>query len=103
MTTKEYQATLLSLLQNKFGSVVENEWKAFKRVAYQYSPKVDIAIGPFNDIEDEERSTRLKHGYNDLVQNRLYKPFLKKAFELHQSNLDLSLYSSVVPPSFLEV
>ena len=52
MTTKEYQNSIYPLLQAKLnGLEVETEWTAFRGYHNHYSPRVDLAVGPFS-IED---------------------------------------------------
>lgn len=103
MNTIQYQSKLFQKLCEKF-SKVENEWTAFKnKTANQYTPRVDIAVGPFNDIDDEIKSADRMLEYNKLVRSSLVKSFLQKAYNYHTINLDLSMYTSVAPASFAEV
>ncbi|MBS1555279.1 MAG: hypothetical protein ACK5RG_01225 [Cyclobacteriaceae bacterium] len=99
MATREYQNHLVGLLQKKLLNV-KNEWQAFPKAKNQYGPRVDIAIGPFNDEDSQENLTSK---FNDLVASEPYNGFLKKAYDLHHSNLDKALYEFISPSSYLEV
>ncbi len=49
MTAFEYQNILTPIMIQKFESLeVINEWRAFRGRNHQYSPRVNVAIGPFN-------------------------------------------------------
>lgn len=81
---KEYQEYFKQRLINKFGEPnVRGEWRAFSNLPYQYSPIVDIAIGPYS-IEDGQ--TKIDE-YNVLLDNPEIKSFLKKIYDLHIENI----------------
>ncbi len=49
MSSKEYQNLIIPLLKNKLTDLeVVGEWNAFRGINYQYSPRVDISVGPFS-------------------------------------------------------
>jgi hypothetical protein len=100
MTTTDYQKGLFTELKKIF-PITEYEWRAFKTGdKHKYGPRVDIAIGPFND---EDAPENLTYRYNELVHTERTKRFLKKAYDFHIQNLDSKIYSEVNHPSFLEV
>lgn len=97
MTAKDYQKQLIPKLQNIFPELpVTNEWAAFNGLIHQYSPRVDIALGPFNT----ESGTSSVHLYNELLGYDLVYNFLKMIFECHVKNLDDTLYNEVIHPEF---
>ena len=97
MTARDFQHNLIPLIQTKFpDQEIRNEWAAFTGQIYQYSPRVDIAVGPFNVLPGPNLTER----YNQLISNDTTIDFLTQAFELHQQNLDVSLYNEIVHPNF---
>jgi hypothetical protein len=97
MTAKDYQKQLVPKLQHIFPELpVTNEWAAFTGLIHQYSPRVDIALGPFNT----ESGTSSVHLYNELLGDDLVYDFLKMIFEYHVKNLDETLYNEVIHPQF---
>lgn len=101
MTANDYQQRLFDDLRNQFLDV-RYEWRAFRTGdKHKYAPRVDIAIGPFND-EDAPRN--LMSHYDDIVHDDTrIRTFLKRAYTYHKDNLDDKIYSEISPPSFLEV
>lgn len=84
MTTKEYQRYIHPLIEQKLtGLQVTNEWAAFGGYRNHYSPRVDIAVGPFSIQPGHNQMEE----YNRLVRARNVKPFLKSLFDLHVENL----------------
>lgn len=86
MNTKEYQNFICPLLQAKLdGLEIENEWTAFSGMGFrnQYSPRVDIAVGPFS-IELGQNQT---YEYNQLVTQDNINSFLRNLFDLHKENI----------------
>lgn len=97
MTAKEYQAELqLNLISLFPNQEIRSEWAAFTGLKYQYSPRVDLAIGPFNISP----GANLIDTYNSLVQESQFNNFLTTAFQYHVVNLDLSLYDEILHPNF---
>jgi hypothetical protein len=85
------------LIETKFpGQEVKNEWTAFAGQIYQYSPRVDIAVGPFN----AGPWPNLTETYNQLISNPSTIDFLTQAFEFHRRNLDINLYQEIIHPHF---
>src|SRR4029078_10919892 len=92
MTAKQYQANLIPQVKNRFPGVeVINEWAAFTGLAYQYSPRVDIAVGPFSTAPGQT----LIREYNEIVSARNVSRFLKGAYDFHNQNSDPLLYSEL--------
>lgn len=98
--TTEYQKQLFAALFNVFPDV-EYEWRAFRTGdKHKYGPRLDIALGPFND---EAAEYNLMYDYNRMVHEGLLNRFLQRAYDLHIQNLDITVYTEVNHPSFLEV
>lgn len=49
MTPTDFQAKVCKLLSARYPQV-ETEWKAFTNISGIYSPRVDIAVGPFSVV-----------------------------------------------------
>lgn len=97
MTAREYQNDLLPLIGAKFPhQEIRNEWAAFTGQIHQYSPRVDIAVGPFNVAP----GPNLTDTYNQLTADDTTIHFLTAAFQFHQQNLDIALYNEIVYPQF---
>ena len=101
MTTMEYQKNIYSLLQAKLGGLpIKNEWTAFKKDCKHYSPRIDIAVGPFNiGVEERENEKNnclfeLKNAddymkcYNDLVEQENIKSFMKDLYVIYLRNIN---------------
>lgn len=90
--TKEFQNRIHELLQEKFSNlIVENEWTAFTGYRNHYSPRVDIAIGPFN-TEPWQNETE---NYNQLVQDENINDFLRKLYEFHIENVGVETQNEI--------
>ncbi|WP_420387957.1 hypothetical protein [Roseivirga sp.] len=85
MTTKDYQDQLIHPLSQKMpGLDVVSEWISFRGDRTQYSPRVDIAVGPFNIGP----GPNINHEYDLIIDNnKIVKDFLSQAFEIHNSNM----------------
>lgn len=84
MTTKEYQQIILPLIAQKLtGLEVRNEWTAFEGYRNHYSPRVDIAVGPFSIQPGNNQMQE----YNRLIRARNVRPFLRSLFDFHVENL----------------
>ena len=83
MNSKSYQNEIGYLLQNYLHPLeVKNEWIAFRNFPKQYSPRVDIAVGPFNiDPYNNQTST-----YNDLLDDEKIRMFLREVYNLHKEH-----------------
>lgn len=98
--TTEYQKHLFEKVSKVF-DVVEYEWRAFKTGdKHKYGPRLDIAVGPFNN---EDAPENLTYRYNEIVHEGLVNRFLRRAYDFHILNLDKTIYEEVIHPGFLEV
>ncbi|HOX83102.1 MAG TPA: hypothetical protein PLJ60_06070 [Chryseolinea sp.] len=99
MTTKEYQNELTESLTEYFDNLeVKSEWAAFKRGRLQYSPRVDIAIGPFN-VEGQN----IARQYDRLVRARKVRSFISLFYEMHIQNIRKHFGQEPRIPSLVQV
>jgi len=97
MTTKEYQNTIYPLLQFRLGGIaIEDEWVAFRGYKNHYSPRVDIAVGPFS-TEPEQNQTEK---YNYLVQQDNIRYFLRRLYDFHVENIGEEKHNEIYIPDF---
>lgn len=85
MTAKQYQELVSPRLQSLLRNLdVVQEWTAFRKTPYQYSPRVDIAVGPFNVSPGINRTD----DYNTIVQgNEQFRRFITQVYDCHVSNI----------------
>jgi len=96
MTAKQYQETVYLLLCRKFSELdVRNEWAAFEGNRQQYSPRVDLAIGPFSTIP----GYTLEEEYNKIVIDSEVNKFIKKLYDFHFENIS----SMNIPDERMEI
>ena len=75
MTAKQFQDRITTQIASKLNNIqVKSEWIAFQKIPYQYSPRVDIAVGPFSTTPGEN----LIAEYNQLLSNKSINDFLRK-------------------------
>ena len=97
MTTKQYQDNIYPLLQNKLaGLAIKNEWTAFVGYSNHYSPRVDIAVGPFSTTPGQNQIGV----YNDLVAQDNVHDFLRSLYELHIQNVGDEVLNEITIPHF---
>ena len=97
MMSKEYQNIIYPLLQAKLEVEIEDEWTAFSRdFNNQYSPRVDIAVGPFNT----EPGQSLIEEYNRLVSQGRINSFLRSLYNLHIENIGYECLNEITIPPF---
>lgn len=97
MTTKEYQNIIHPLIQTKLeGLEVKNEWTAFTGYHNHYSPRVDIAVGPFSIVAGQNQT----HVYNQLVVNENILSFIRQLYEIHIKNIGLEVNNEITIPPF---
>ena len=80
MTVKEYQSYCKEKLSNIYQDVVI-EWKPFGRRDDQYSPRPDIAVGPF------AYQDRLEENYDELLNNTKGKRFVESLISANNNNV----------------
>jgi len=97
MTSKEYQNIINPLIQTKLdGLQVKNEWTAFTGYRNHYSPRVDIAVGPFSIVAGQNQT----NAYNQLVENESIKLFIRNLYQLHIENIGLETNNEITIPPF---
>ena len=81
MNSKEFQQALEAKLKSKFANNIPiiTEWSAFKSFGIIYSPRIDIAIGPFAINDRKERE------YDDLFRSS--GGFVGELFQVHINNM----------------
>lgn len=83
MPVAEYQENICRLLQQIYiPDIVKTEWRS-KFAQTSYSPRIDIAVGPFSLID----GTNLENEYNDLFERS--NDLLTSLVEFHLYNLGL--------------
>lgn len=84
MTTAEYQNIVSPILKQKFQELeVVPEWTAFRGYINHYSPRVDIAVGPFSVFPGGNQTNR----YNELVDTENVREFLQSIYDIHCQNI----------------
>lgn len=97
MTAKEYQDLTIPLLTNKLGTLeVQGEWSAFRGINYQYSPRVDIAAGPFSTQPNRNQTAE----YNRILKEENIDNFLKRVYGFHVENVGLEWMNEINVPEF---
>lgn len=97
MTAKEYQDLTTPLLFNKLVDLeVVDEWSAFRGINYQYSPRVDIAVGPFSVTPNRNQTAE----YNRILRRENIDQFLKRIYDLHVENIGLEWVNELNVPEF---
>jgi hypothetical protein len=97
VTTKEYQNIILSLIQAKLdGLEVNNEWTAFTGYHNHYSPRVDIAVGPFSIVAGQNQT----HCYDQLAATENIRLFFRKLYNIHIQNIGLEVNNEIIIPPF---
>lgn len=97
MTTKEYQNIIYPLIQTKLEELeVKNEWTAFTGYRNQYSPRVDIAIGPYSVIAGQNQT----QVYNQLVETEKIQLFIRKLYQIHIENIGIEANNQINIPPF---
>ena len=80
MTLKEFQQELKDSLEGKLKLPVEDEWRS-KMASQIYSPRIDLAVGPFATTEALNRTQE----HNSLFQAN--RGFFSQLAEYHLENL----------------
>ena len=78
---KKYQGELAEGLKSAFGDIpVETEWITMRGEVARYSPRLDIAVGPFATGD-----ARYGKEFNQLFEK--HETLIRKLYELHCENL----------------
>lgn len=97
MTAKEFQDSITPQLEEKLvGLEVISEWRAFENMPYQYSPIVDIAVGPFSIAPGRNRTGE----YNQLLRNNNIENFLRRIYDFHIENIGDEWLNEIQIPEF---
>ena len=99
--TKLYEKRIKSLLEKYFHNIkenipVENQWIPFKNEAIRkYSPRIDIAVGPF-----AYGTRQLINEYNKLTE--LTSDFINKLLQLYRENSKGFSFRKQIPRGYNE-
>jgi len=97
MTANQFQNAMIPLLTSKLrGLEVIREWSAFHGLNYQYSPRVDIAVGPFS-IDPENNQT---NEYNRTLSRVDINSFLTQIYNFHVTNIGDEWVNEISIPEF---
>ena len=79
----EYQHTIKDSMNRFFGEQipVETEWQTITDIGGLYSPRIDIAVGPFSVIRDVNKIVE----YNQLMDT--HEAFISKLIEYNNTNI----------------
>jgi len=84
MNVKEYQQLLKRKLSSIYnGNIIDTEWRTKLSKEKAYSPRIDVAIGPF---AIEERFIEI---YNQMYDNPKSIFFINKLYDYHCHNLGI--------------
>ncbi len=93
MSAKEYQLEVVPLIRNKIrNDEVHSEWRAFRNRNLQYSPRVDIAVGPFSIIRGENQIDN----YNRLLSRGRTRTLINRLYRDHNNNLEALGFENLV-------
>lgn len=80
-TPKQFQNNLVPLIKTRLNTTeVLKEWASFRGRRFQYSPQVDIAVGPFSLVPGESLSDE----YDQLLEN--HEKFFREIYNFHIEN-----------------
>jgi len=97
MTAKQYQEFILPRIETKLNDLeIICEWSAFSGMTYQYSPRVDIAIGPFSITPNQNKTGE----YNRLLRNENIGGFLRSVYDFHVENVGEEWLNEITIPDF---
>ena len=97
MTARQFQNIIFPLLTERlFNCPVRNEWTAFNGFINHYSPRVDIAVGPFS----VQPGLNQMQNYNILVNDQNINSFLKQLYEYHIVNIGSEIDNEITIPNF---
>jgi len=85
LTTKDFQNSMTECLRNVVSENCEvvSEWVAFNGFQNHYSPRVDIAIGPFSVSAGQNKIQE----YDSLLNHTSIRSLLERIYEFHKQNI----------------
>jgi predicted AlkP superfamily pyrophosphatase or phosphodiesterase len=97
MTASQFQANITPLIAAKLTPLeIFSEWRAFENMPYQYSPRVDIAVGPFSVTPGRNKTDE----YNQLLRNENVNNFLRKIYDYHIENIGDEWINEITIPDY---
>lgn len=100
MKASEYQSIIESIIEERFTDLeVSSEWRAFTNMSHQYSPRVDIAIGPYNVNPGPNRMEE----YNQIIGTEVVHQFLRDVYNNHINNIESADWGDINIPEFDEL
>lgn len=101
MSAKAFQSACCNLLKDNLDypdELVTTEWPAFVGNKHSYSPKVDIAVGPYSTVPGHT----LEREYNDLVHsekmhNLLYSIYIAHIENIRSAEIPEDRFELVIP------
>jgi len=94
MNVTEYQNLTVPQIRDKLINLpVEDEWRAFQGLNYQYSPRVDISVGPFSAYPNPNQMEE----YNRILQTENVNNFLRAIYQEHIENVNDWAFEINVP------
>jgi hypothetical protein len=100
MTTREYQNLVYPLLQKKMPKhEVVNEWTAFTGYKNHYSPRVDIAVGPFSTIGGQNKIEK----YNSMMKSNSINQLIRNLYDKHVENIGIETKNEILIPKYDEI
>ena len=97
MTAGQFQDTITPLIKDRLNPLeVMSEWRAFADMPYQYSPRVDIAVGPFSVVAGRDRT----YEYNQLLRNENVNNFLRLVYAYHIENIEYEYLNEITIPDY---
>lgn len=93
----QFQDNIIPILAAKLNPLeVNGEWIAFRNMPYQYSPRVDIAVGPYSVRPGRNRTGE----YNALLHDENISSFLESIYECHIENIGDEWLNEIEIPDF---
>ena len=97
MDAKQFQEIITSQIRAKLVNLeVISEWRAFESMPNQYSPRVDIAVGPFSVESGQNKTSE----YNQLLRDENIEKFLRRIYDFHIENIGDEWISEIIIPVF---
>lgn len=101
MSTKDFQKRIHNQLQMKLSEncEVKNEWVAFHGFRNHYSPRVDIAVGPFSLIAGDNKIEE----YDTLLLIDNFNTFIRQAYDFHIQNIGNEYLNEIDIPDYQQL